>query len=183
VALPLAQSALPALVASDLVFGATPAKNTTTNQYTYTNDVWARVMPSQGCADVNTRYKDASGFAYDAPPTTKPTASDASEICTLPSLRKSFGAYPCDSYAQGSAYLLFCTGTLTGSLCVAFGFNSIPVGYTRGCNGPTGGTGGPSSALTALADTQTQRGALGVPTQLASTDEGTANQFLGYLLR
>jgi virulence factor Mce-like protein len=184
VALPIAQSAAPAVVASNLVFGATPAKNTTTNQYTYTNNVWARVMPSQGCADVNTRYSDASGFAYDAPPTTRPSSSNATEICTLPSMRKSYGTYPCDNYALGSSYLLGCTGTLTGSLCVAFGFNSQSDGYTRGCNGPAAAIGGPSSLLTALAnDPGTQRGALGLPLQLASADQGAVNQLLGYLLR
>ena len=170
VALGIAQSAAPAVVASNLVFGATPAKNTATNQYTYTNDVWARVMPSQGCANANTRYYDANGFAYDAPPTTRPGPSDASQICTLPSLRQAYGAYPCDSYALGSAYLLGCTGTLTGALCVAFGFNSLPDGYTRGCDGPTGAVGGPS----------TVRAAVGVS---PADSQVIANNLVGYLLR
>jgi virulence factor Mce-like protein len=184
VALPIAQATAPALVASDLVFGATPSSNT------FTNDVFARVMPSQGCSDVSTRSYDANGIASNSP-----TALPG-EVCTLPSMRLRFGAHPCDNYSLGGNLVLACASPLTGALCVTYGFNSNSLlpSYTRGCDGPTGGVGGPSiSQLGGLGQPVQQplpnpqaaplRGALGLPLQQSPGDTQAADALLGYLLK
>jgi virulence factor Mce-like protein len=171
VALSVVQSAAPALIASDLVFGATPVN------HTYTNDIFARVLPAQGCSTLGTRAFNASGVANDTPP---PPASGPSqgEICTIPSLRQQcFGTFcfrACDNFANIHVNtLLGCAGDLTGGLCVTFGFNVHDPGFAQngGCNGPTAGNGGGPFPSTA-------RGTLGLPLQPTSADQQAANDSL-----
>jgi virulence factor Mce-like protein len=190
VAFRIAQKTAPGVIAGDLIFGATPASNT------YTNDAYTRVMPAQGCYSVNTRYADANGFAYDAPPTTRPGANNVTPfgMCTTPTFANDTGpGRPCANGFASAIDSILCGTAVAGSLCVTFGFNSTPGSpVTAGCNGLTGGIGGPFSAESTPgaspgthgpASPQPQRGVLGLPLQPASTDNTAANQVLGYLLQ
>src|SRR3984893_16245251 len=87
IALGVAQSSAPAVVATNLVFGATPVN------HTWTNDFWLRAMPSQGCSVVNTR-STVGGVAQDAAPTTRPGPNIKTELCTAPLMR----FHTCDAY-------------------------------------------------------------------------------------
>jgi virulence factor Mce-like protein len=191
VALGIARSAAPGVVAGDLVFGATPAN------HTWTNDLWVRAMPSQGCSVVNTRYNDANG-ARDAPPTTRPGPNINTQLCTTPLLK---APPPCAAYNPlGGPYTLQCGVPLTGALCVNFGYNAnyqgplsnLQRGYLPyGC--PVGRLGTPSTPATTPTNVQPQgiqpqtiqpeRGVLGVPLQLPPANNQAADALLGYLLR
>jgi virulence factor Mce-like protein len=186
VALRVAQKTAPGVIASDLIFGATPASNT------YTNDMYTRVMPAQGCYDVNTRTYNAGGVAQDSPPTIRPGSGNASPVCTTPVFETS----PCANGIGFGTPAIFCGTALTGSLCVAFGFPSNispppPPNEGPGCNALTNGMGGTTTATTpgggglrgSTAPADVQRGVLGLPLQQASADNQAANQLLGYLLR
>jgi virulence factor Mce-like protein len=190
VALRVAQKTAPGVIASDLIFGSTPASNT------YTNDMYTRVMPSQGCFDVNTRTYNASGVAQDSPPTIRPGSANSSPVCTTPVFGQTnsvLGTTPCGKGIGFGTPAIFCGTALTGSLCVAFGFPSDggpPPGQGPGCNALTMGQGGPTTAGTpngglrgSTAPAGVQRGVLGLPLQQASNDNQAADQLLGYLLR
>ena len=82
VALRVAQKTAPGVVASDLIFGSTPNFNT------YTSNLFTRVLPAQGCFNVNTRTVDASGFGHDTPPAIRPSAANPNVGAPLPSLPK-----------------------------------------------------------------------------------------------
>jgi virulence factor Mce-like protein len=190
VAFAIAQKTAPGVVAGDLIFGATPAAST------YTNDAYTRVMPAQGCYSVNTRYADANGFAYDAPPTTRPGANNVTPfgMCTTPTFANDGGSgRPCANGFASTIDAILCGNAVAGSLCVTFGFNSTPgTPVTGGCNGLTGGIGGPFTAgstqgalpgARAPVGGPPQRGALGLPLPQPSTDNRAANQLLRYLLQ
>ena len=192
VALGIAQQTMPGIIASDLIFGATPSKNTSTNNYTYTQNLFTRVLPTQGCVNVNTRTYDANGFAHDTPPAIR---QPPNPVCTtptfVPSGQGTFGAGRCSLGIAPGNPAAVCGFGLVGSLCVAFGFNSVPGPSAvpgQGCNGFTAGQGGPFIASLAAggytpASAEPQRGALGIPLEQASIDNQAAAQFLGYLLQ
>jgi virulence factor Mce-like protein len=201
VALGIAQQTAPGVIASDLIFGATPSKNTDSGNYTYTQNLFTRVMPDQGCFNVNTRTYDVNGFAHDTPPAIRrnPTANPdtGNPLCTTPHFfpqgKGTFGAGPCAQGTSGdNGRAGACGFALTGSLCVGFGFPSqqTPPLFqpNQGCNQFTDGKGGPYIASATAgghtpASAEPQRGVLGLPLQQASTDNQAAAQFLGYLLQ
>jgi hypothetical protein len=148
-------------------------------QYTYTQDLYTRVMPSQGCFNMSTRSTGANGLAQDSQ--TPPLR----EICTTPA----FGMLtprPCTNGIDDIRFAVVCGQTLAGSLCVAFGFNSNPgTPVSAGCDTLTLGLGGPNVAVAAggAAPASDQRGVLGLPLQQAAANTDAANQLFGYLLR
>jgi virulence factor Mce-like protein len=190
VALGVVQKTAPGVVASDLIFGSVPAKNAASG-YTFTSDLYTRVLPSQGCFNVGTRTYDASGFAHDS-------LTPIRQVCTTPVFAGP--PNPCATWESNNLIGgLVCGQDLAGSLCVAFGFNSNPSSLppampgpgrqgivTQGCDNITSGLGGPDhvpATAGALAPASMQRGVLGLPMQQVAIDPQTANQLVEFLLR
>jgi virulence factor Mce-like protein len=179
VMLPITQQSAWGVVASDLLFGATPSTKT------FTNNVYTRVMPAQGCFNVNTRTYDANGFGHDAPPAIRqpqlPTAA-GNPVCSTPIFEPNPAAFsalgPCSNGIGNQQYALNCAFALTGSLCTGFGFDPRhppgPQFFTvlvPQCNLLTHGVGGPYPVQPHAS----------TPPAVA---ENLANdQFLGYLLQ
>lgn len=63
-----------------VIFGSQP------NKSTYTNDVYTRVEPAQGCFQVNAQKPDANGLMQNNPQVVRgaPAATDPSPLCTTP---------------------------------------------------------------------------------------------------
>jgi hypothetical protein len=173
VILPVTQQAAWGVVASDLLFGATPSTNT------FTNNLYTRVMPAQGCFNVNARTVDANGFAHDTPPAIR---QPPTPVCSAPIFEPNPAAFsplgPCSRGIGDSGYASACAIALSGSLCVGFGFNpQHPPGFGLGpqCDVLTQGVGGPYPVTPP---------ATAAPASARAAAETQAdNQFLGYLLQ
>jgi hypothetical protein len=179
VILPLTQQAAWGVVASDLLFGATPSTNT------FTNNVYARVLPAQGCFNVNTRTYDANGFAHDTPPAIRQPqlpAAPGNPVCSTPIFEPNpnipNAAGPCSNGLGDSGSASNCAFALSGSLCVGFGFNPRhPPGFGLGpqCDVLTHGVGGPYPVAPPTSSAQ--------PASAGAAETQAGYQFLGYLLQ
>ena len=161
IGLGIVQAAAPGVVGGDLIFGSQPDANT------YTNDMYTRVMPAQGCYSVGKRTYDANGYATDNQSIT--TRPNGGKSCTLP------------AFAGGCAGPTCLVG-LAGGLCV---LENLPSAV---CNLLTGGTihaaaaSGPASSAPATAQGTSLRGPLGLPLAPSSDSQATAN-LMAYLLQ
>jgi virulence factor Mce-like protein len=187
VILPITQQASWGVVASDLLFGATPSTKT------FTDNIYTRVLPAQGCFNVNTRYDangvatryDVNGVQNDASPAIRQPqlpAAAGNPVCSTPIFEPHLAAGltpgPCSSGIGSTVYAANCAFALSGSLCVGFGFNpQHPQSYVPDpqCDLLTQGVGGPYPVLPPAASTSASAGAA------AETQAG--DQFLGYLLQ
>jgi hypothetical protein len=187
VILPITQKAAWGVVASDLLFGATPSTNT------FTNNMYTRVLPAQGCFNVNTRTYDANGFAHDTQtairrnPTRQEVAAGngGNPVCGTPYFEPDINSpvYPLGPCSNGigdagAGYPSECAFGLLGSLCVGFGFNPQhppPPPFRQGpaCNAFTRGKGGPYPVAPS---------AFGVIPATANLTQA-GEQFVGYLLQ
>src|SRR5258708_1467679 len=155
VALPIVQAAAPGVVGSDLIFGSSPANNV------YTNDLYTRVMPSQGCYDVGKRSYDSNGYAHDnqsnlTRPSTTPGHGNPLTDCTTPA----FTGSPCSLGVSDPVGGAFCLKALAGSICV---LENLP---TALCSILTGGMIAQSASpapITGTSRTQPHRGRPGRP--------------------
>jgi virulence factor Mce-like protein len=162
VGLAIVQAAAPGVVGGDLIFGSQP------DMTTYTNDMYTRVMPAQGCYSVGTRTYNSNGYATDNQgQLTRPGSGNPNQDCTLP------------AFANGCASVT-CLGGLAGGLCV---LENLPPAV---CNLLTGGVIGSSASGASLTRTslssQPQRGVLGLPLQPSADTQATQN-LVTYLLR
>jgi virulence factor Mce-like protein len=81
---PVIQEAGAAAVEGPIIFGSQPAHGTSA----FTNDVFTRVMPAQGCFDVNGRKVNDQGLYEDTPPPPiRPGPANATPLCTLPGIQ------------------------------------------------------------------------------------------------
>ncbi len=175
VGLPIVQQAAPGVVGGDLIFGSSPANSV------YTNDMYTRVMPAQGCYDIGKRSYDSNGYAHDnqsqlTRPSTTPGQGNPLLDCTTPA----FASNPCSTGVAGVG-AAFCLAALAGGICV---LENLP---SQVCNLLTGGVIGQSASATPITGTalttQPQRGALGLPTQQLPGNNQATQDLVSYLLR
>src|SRR5579864_4524833 len=148
----------------------------------YTDNMYTRVMPAQGCYDVGKRSYDANGYAYDnqadlTRPSTTPGQGNPSPDCTLPA----FAGNPCALGVVNPVGAATCLAALAGGICVLEGLPSAV------CNLLTGGviaqSATPASITHTSLTTQPQRGVLGLPTQQLPGNTQATQDLVSYLLK
>jgi virulence factor Mce-like protein len=165
VALGIVQAAAPGVVGGDLIFGSQPDANT------YTNAMYTRVMPAQGCYSVGSRSYNANGYAADnqAAPT-RPGSGNGAPNCTLP------------AFAAGCASAT-CLSGLAGGLCVLENLpRTVCNLLTEGTIGSSAASGAPISPTGAQSGAGARRGPLGLPLQ-QSADPQAGQSLISYMLR
>ena len=173
IGLKIVRAAAPGVVGGDLIFGSQPTNNT------YSNDMYTRVMPSQGCLQVNNRNPpDASGQSSDGttPVRGAPGAADPLGMCTLPV----FAGNVCAD-AANPVGMATCVAALAGSLCVIENLGSGICGVFTGA-----AVAAPQPVAASAAQSSTtapQRGPLGLPTRVPSAGDPAVNSVLRFLLK
>jgi virulence factor Mce-like protein len=174
VTLGIVQAAAPGVVGGDLIFGSQP------DMTTYTNAMYTRVMPAQGCYSVGTRTYNANGYATDNQSvTTRPGTGNLNPDCTSPAFANS----PCALGTANPVGAATCLSAVAGSLCV---LEQLPPQVcnllTQGSIGAAAPSGAAISPTAFNPGAVQPRGPLGLPLQQSPDNPATQN-LIAYLLR
>lgn len=168
VAYPVLKATGSATVGSDLTFGSQPTNGTGANVNSgFTNDVFTRVMPAQGCFQVNGRSVDANGLQQNNSTVLRGPGS----LCTVPG----GGLLTCPSTLASAPAT--CVIAILQSLCA---LHIAPATACAAVPAPAAAA-SPASATTGQAAPTTQA-PQGTTPKAPLVDPNTVNGILGYLL-